>query len=98
VVSWTRQDRAPQAGSWGIATPMSEDSESYEVEFLSLDGSTLLRTVTGLSDPQMTYAAADQTEDYGGTVSQVRARVYQVGALGRGRPLEDTVNVSEVTP
>ncbi|MGC9368717.1 MAG: baseplate multidomain protein megatron [Paracoccaceae bacterium] len=96
-LGWIRQDRKPSADSWNVAVPMSEDAESYELEILSLDGTTVLRTVTDLSTPSYSYAQADQTADYGAPVGTLRLRLYQIGALGRGTPLETTLSVTEAT-
>jgi len=83
VLTWVRRTRV--GGSWtgGSAIPLSEASEEYEVEILN--GGTVVRTFTGLTSPTVTWTAAMQTTDFGGTQSSVSWRVYQASdAVGRG--------------
>lgn len=57
-----------------------------------LDGGAVIRTVTGLATPAFTYSAAMATADFGGPVTTLGFRVFQIGALGRGAPAEATVD------
>jgi len=72
--------------------PMSEASESYELEILS--GATVKRTLQ-VATPAFTYTVAMQTADFGGPVTSIDVRIYQIGALGRGVPLATTLAVTE---
>ncbi len=85
TISWVR--RARIGGGWQdfVDVLLSEDSEAYEVDIM--DGSTVVRTISGLSTPQATYSAADQTTDFGSAQSSVMVSIYQLSArVGRGVP------------
>lgn len=97
-ITWKRCDRAPEAESWSITVPQSEASEAYEIDILSLDGATVLRTITGLTSPTYSYDTTAQTADYGAAVSTLRLRIYQVGQLGRGHPTEATLTIKRSIP
>jgi hypothetical protein len=56
-----------------------------------LNGATVVRTVSGLATPSFLYTAAMMTADFGGPVTSLRFRVYQIGALGRGAAAEALV-------
>jgi hypothetical protein len=91
TIAWLRRTRFN--GPWQNdtdAVPLNEETEAYEVDIM--DGSTVVRTITGLSSPSATYSAADQTTDFGSTQSAVTVRVYQISAtVGRGFYREVTV-------
>lgn len=85
IINWTRRNRI--SGEWrdGVDVPMSEATESYEVEIWSAGYSTLKRAITGLTSPTATYSVADQTTDFGSPQSTVHFKVYQMSAaVGRG--------------
>lgn len=86
IVTWNRRTRIGGDG-WGNPTtgqePLSEDSELYDVEILS--GSTVVRTVRGLTTPTMVYTVAMMTADFGSPPASVTVNVYQISAqVGRG--------------
>jgi hypothetical protein len=91
TITWVRRTRI--GGEWlgGTGTvPVSEASEAYEVEVLN--GSSVVRTITGLTSPTTTYSAANQTTDFGAPQSSVSIRVYQISAaVGRGIAAEATI-------
>jgi hypothetical protein len=91
TVTWVRRTRV--GGELRDLTgdvPLGESSETYEVEFLN--GNTVVRTVTGLTSPTVTYSAAQQTTDGITPGNPVGVRVYQMSALvGRGIPGSRTV-------
>jgi len=90
---WIRRDRSLSADSWVLTdVPMSEASESYELEILS--GATVKRILT-VATPTALYTAAMQTADFGGPVASLSVRIYQIGALGRGVPLATTITITE---
>ena len=69
---------------------IGETTEAYEVDVMN--GSTVVRTITGLTAPTCTYTAAQQTTDFGSPQAAVTVRVYQMSAaVGRGYPREATV-------
>jgi hypothetical protein len=91
TISWIRRTRI--GGEWldGIGTvPLSEDSEDYAIDILN--GSIVVRTLSGLSSPTASYTAAQQTTDFGSTQSAVTMKLYQVsGEIGRGFAKSATV-------
>jgi hypothetical protein len=90
---WIRCDRSLAADSWVLTdAPMSEATESYDLEILS--GATVKRTLTVAASTAL-YTAAMQTADFGGSVASLSVRIYQIGALGRGVPLATTLTVTE---
>jgi len=96
-IRWLRRDRALSSDSWVLAeVPMSEASESYDLEILN--AGAVVRTVTGLTAPSFLYTAAMQTADFGAPVASLSVRIFQLGALGRGVPLATTLTITEATP
>jgi hypothetical protein len=91
TVTWVRRTRV--GGELRDLTgdvPLGEASETYEVEFLN--GNTVVRTVTSLTSPTVTYSATQQTTDGITPGNPVGVRVYQMSALvGRGIPGSRTV-------
>lgn len=89
ALTWVRRTRVGGAWTSGTAIPLSEASEAYVVEILN--GSTVVRTITGLTSPAATWTAAQQTTDFGSAQSSVHFRVYQLSdAVGRGFAAEAT--------
>lgn len=84
TISWIRRTRLN--GEWrdSVDVPISERDESYEVDILS--GSTVVRTISGLTSAIASYTAASQTIDFGSLQSTVSVKVYQLSeVVGRGR-------------
>lgn len=82
TISWVRRNRID--GEWRdyVDVPMSEASESYEVDIM--DGSTVARTLAA-STPTVTYTAAMMSADFGETKTTLDVNVYQLSAtVGRG--------------
>lgn len=85
LLKWVRRTRI--SGEWRdlVDVPVSEASESYEVEIWDAGFVTLKRTISGLTAQSTTYTAADQTTDFGAPQATVYFRVYQLSAnVGRG--------------
>jgi len=83
TISWFRRTRL--GGDWqdSVDVPLSETSEAYQVDIMN--GSTVVRTLTGLTSPIASYTAAQQVTDFGSTQSSVSINVYQMsGIVGRG--------------
>ena len=94
ALRWLRRDRSLAADGWVLTdVPMSEVSEVYDLEIMS--GVSALRTITGLTNPAFTYTAAMQATDFGGPITNLSVRLYQIGALGRGVPLVQTLPIKE---
>ncbi|WP_440468116.1 phage tail protein [Pseudomonas sp. YH-1] len=88
--TFTRRSRL--SSTWwtnGIAAPVGETSEAYEIDVMS--GSTVKRTIHATS-PAWSYLADDQTLDFGSPQSSITFRIFQISAVvGRGYPLEVTL-------
>lgn len=87
TITWHRRSRTGGAewldGTEGV--PLGEEAEEYEVEILN--GSTVVRTITGLTDETATYSAANQVTDFGSAQREISVRIYQLSAsVGRGYP------------
>ena len=83
TITWIRRTRS--GGAWRDRGDVSlgEISELYALDIY--DGSTLVRTVSGLTAPSYEYTAADQTTDFGSAQSAVDVDVYQISnVVGRG--------------
>ena len=90
---WLRLDRALSADSWVLMdVPMSEATETYDLEILS--GANVKRSLT-VAAPAFTYTTAMQATDFGGPVSSLSVRITQIGALGRGVPHLKTLTIKE---
>jgi hypothetical protein len=85
ALSWVRRTHE-NGDDWdALEVPLGEAGEAYAVEILG--GASVVRTLNAAS-PQATYAAADQTTDFGGAApSPLNMRVFQVSpSFGRGAP------------
>jgi len=83
AISWRRQARINAAWLAGIGTPLDEPAELYDVDIY--DGSTLVRTVSGLTAPALTYTRAQQEADFGTPPPALTVRPIQVSSrVGRG--------------
>ena len=89
TIAWVRRGRLGEELPDGADIPLSEATESYEVDVM--DGVTVARTLTATVQ-SVAYSAAQQTTDFGAPQSSVVARVYQLSAtVGRGTAGEATV-------
>ena len=84
TITWIRRTRKG-GDNWNLVeVPLSEDSESYEVDIL--DGATVVRTLSS-STTSVTYTAEQQVTDFGSIQSSYTVDVYQLSAtVGRGTP------------
>jgi hypothetical protein len=90
--SWARRTRYG-GDAWEAAdAPLNEESESYDLEVMN--GSSVVRTASGLSSPSYLYTAAAQSADFGSLQSSYSIRVYQRSAqIGRGQVAAKTVTL-----
>ena len=90
-VSWIRRTRIDGDG-WELAdVPLGEETERYEVDMLSADGTTVVRTLAS-STPAVTITADQLRADFGQLPQAVSLRVFQIGfSYGRGRPALATI-------
>ncbi|HEY4941650.1 MAG TPA: glycoside hydrolase/phage tail family protein [Rhizomicrobium sp.] len=85
LIDWRRRDRSPAAAGWDlVATPLSEASESYDLEIMS--GGAVIRSFASLPQSSQAYTAAQQAADFpSGLPVPLVVNVYQLSsALGRG--------------
>lgn len=86
IITWARRTRL--GGSWQDGTgtvPLNEESELYDVEIYNSTGTTLKRTISGLTTPTAVYTVAQQTADFGSPPASVLVKCYQrSAAVGRG--------------
>ena len=84
TIGWVRRTRIG-GDSWeSPEVPLSEDSESYEVDIL--DGESVLHTLVAAAST-VTYTAAQLVADFGSAQPTYSVRVYQLsGTYGRGTP------------
>jgi len=94
TISWLRRDRAPAADRLTLAqTPLSETSESYNLEILA--GTAVVRAFSSIPQHSQTYTAAQQAADFPqGLPNPLIVRVTQNSAvLGSGRPKTESLYV-----
>lgn len=86
TLTWKRRNRINAGWNNFADVPMSEATQSYEVDIYTTSGfTTVKRTLSGLSSATASYTAAQQTTDFGSTQSTIHVRVYQLSAtVGRG--------------
>lgn len=93
TLSWKRRTRVDSRffGASGSIVPLGEASERYELEIVS--GASVVRTAA-IVEPSYRYTTSMQTSDFGGLQGAVSAKVYQLGANGRGYPLAASVGAA----
>ena len=87
TLTWIRRGRVYNDWTDGVTLPLGEATESYSIDIY--DGVTFKRTLTSVT-PTVVYSSANQTTDFGGTISpgDATAHIYQISAIvGRGFPL-----------
>ena len=90
LLTWLRRTRVASGDSWVLVeVPLGETAEAYDLEILN--GAAVVRTVSGIATPSFFYTTAMMAADFGGPVTTLRFRVYQIGALGRGAAAEALV-------
>jgi hypothetical protein len=83
TINWTRRTRIN--GSWNSYTDVSlgETTELYSIDIMN--GTTIVRTINGLTTPTYEYTTADQVTDFGSNQSILHLNVYQISSIiGRG--------------
>jgi hypothetical protein len=85
-ISWVRRTRIGGELTDLVDAPLSEVTESYEVDILDAPGGAVLRTLTS-STQSVNYSAANITTDFGSLPATLDVVVYQLSAaVGRGKP------------
>lgn len=88
-ITWIRRTRLPDTGDdWELPdVPLGEETEIYDVDVMNGAGTTVVRTFTGLTSPEVIYTTAMQTADFGSVQSSYNVQVFQRSAyVGRGWP------------
>ena len=97
TITATRRNRTEETMVDLVLSPstLDEDSEEYELEVY--DGSTLVRTVTGLTSLSYVYTTANQTTDgFSPPLLTLRVKWYQISAVvGRGFARDVTADVEQ---
>lgn len=79
TLTWNRRARLNAEWVDYIDVPLDEPQELYEVDIMN--GSSILRAFTGLTAPTVTYTAAMQTADWGGSIPPAfTMNIYQTSA------------------
>lgn len=92
VITWNRRNRL-FSDALLPALPLSEATESYQIDILSGHLGTVKRTLTATSET-VTYHAADITTDFGSLPATLYFKVYQMSAVvGRGYSVENGIAV-----
>ena len=87
-LTFTRRTRIGGEDDWLLAgdVPLSEASESYEIDILDGPGGSVLRTLTGTTET-INYSSANITSDFGSLPATLDIKGYQISAVvGRGFP------------
>lgn len=85
TLSWVRRTRLLEQGdNWDLVdAPLGETIESYDVDIYN--GSTVVRTLAGLTSPTVNYTSAMQVANFGSNQTSIKFIVYQNSATyGRG--------------
>lgn len=92
-ITWIRRTRVGGDDWEAVEVPLeAPDLDEYELDVLDGPGGTVLRTVTGLASAAFEYTTAMMTADFGMSVFNFNARIYQMsGTVGRGAPWEGLV-------
>lgn len=96
TINWKRRNRI--SGEWRdyIEVPMSESTESYEVDVYSDSTfATVLRTITATTSTA-SYTSAQQITDFGIEQSELYIKVYQLSAIvGRGYAASASLSIAK---
>lgn len=96
-ISWERRTRYNGGLTDGTGTvPLNEGAEAYEVEIYDAPGTTLKRTLSGISSPSVTYLAADIATDFGSTPTTLTLKIFQISSIAeidRGFSRLQTIDV-----
>jgi hypothetical protein len=86
TLTWARRARLNAEWVDYIDVPLDEAQELYEVDVMN--GAAVMRAFTGLTAPTVTYTAAQQTADWGGSVpATFTINLYQISSrYGNGAP------------
>jgi hypothetical protein len=90
LIHWTRRTRVGGTWATGENGPLSELYESYQVDIMDTDHTTVLRTLSSTT-PSVLYTIANQIIDFGSQPDSFEVNVYQMSDwVGRGYPANFT--------
>lgn len=99
TIDWQRRTRTPVTLFSGLAVPLFESSELYDVEIWTSGFGALKRTFSGLTSASVLYTGAQQTTDFGSAQITLSVRIYQLSSVvGRGVVFSGTVSRSVNNP
>ena len=88
AIRWIRRTRDLAGDNWTLPeVPLGETAERYDLEIVHPSGA-LLRSVTGLAEPQFIYTAVMISADLADAAPSLTVRVCQIDRLGRGALVE----------
>lgn len=83
-IKWARRSRW-DANYWDVDVA-DQELVAFDLQIETLDGSTVLRSINGLTGNDWVYSAADQIADFGGLINEVRVTMWGVSSvIGRGK-------------
>lgn len=92
TLDWVRRTRV--GGEWRdyVDAPLSETSQSYEIEIYSNGTYTTLKRTLTASTPTVAYTSEQQVTDFESNQATLYVKVYQLSAnVGRGYPLATSI-------
>jgi hypothetical protein len=82
--TWVRRSRYDYTPDYQVF--LDQDNEVYDVDFYD-SASTLLRTVSSITEASVAYASTDRAADGASAAEVITANVFQVADdIGRGYP------------
>ncbi len=91
LLTWIRRTRLNGDAWEQDEVPLAEEREAYAVEILN--GSALQRS-REVTEPRLTYTAAEQATDFGAPVTRLSVAIHQLSAAyGRGPALRTTLQL-----
>lgn len=82
-ITWIRRSRVNGGWQDNVDVQLGEAEEAYEIDVMN--GSNIVRTISGLTSVSASYTAVEQIADFGSVQASVTVRVYQMSqAVGRG--------------
>ena len=92
TINWVRRSRLSADWTSYADVPISETTESYDIEIWNSTYTVLKRTFAANATPTVAYSSANQVTDFGSNQATIYVRVYQNSSvIGRGFKLEGTV-------
>jgi hypothetical protein len=93
-LDWTARSRTPVEPFAGLATPLGESSELWDVEVWNSTYTTMKRTFSSLTSAHADYTSAQQVADWSGILQPtLYLKIFQISAtIGRGFPLQTSIS------